>query len=227
MNQYIKSVFFCGVLACLGMNTIAAQTTQPSKTISTQPTSKPTTQAMKKSELMPNKPYHNIGEYPSTFTTATAIQRTIDGLGYRYHWASEGLLEADLNYSPGNDGITTFETLKHIHNLSVTIMTTVKGQDNLRPSPEYDMDYEELRNATLENIKAASDFLAQHPNTNFDERELTFVRGEKRSAFPFWNLLNGPILDAVYHTGQIVSFRRTSGNPVHPKMNVFSGKAPY
>jgi hypothetical protein len=41
--------------------------------------------------------------------------------------------------------------------------------------------------------------------------------------FPFWNQLNGPIADCIWHTGQIVSFRRSSGNPFTEKANVFMG----
>ena len=29
--------------------------------------------------------------------------------------------------------------------------------------------------------------------------------------------------DAIYHTGQIVSFRRTTGNPIDSSVNVFMG----
>ena len=32
------------------------------------------------------------------------------------------------------------------------------------------------------------------------------------SEYPFWNQLNGPIADAIWHVGQVVSFRRTAGN---------------
>jgi hypothetical protein len=50
-----------------------------------------------------------------------------------------------------------------------------------------------------------------------------FDRQGKESRFPIWNLLNGPIEDLVYHTGQIVSFRRTTGNPIPKGVNVFMG----
>lgn len=222
IKQCLITLFF-SVCLFVCVPQLVAQSTQPS----TQPTSQPTTQKMHKSKNMTKAPYHSIGEYPNNFTPATSVQRFIDGLGYRYYWASEGLREEDLSYSPGNDGITTFETLQHIFGLSRTIVTTVKGLDNVRPAPENNMTYDELRRATLDNIKEASNYLNQHPDLDFDKVDLVFARGERRSEYPFWNLLNGPILDAVYHTGQVVSFRRTSGNPVHPKMNVFSGKAPY
>ena len=37
-------------------------------------------------------------------------------------------------------------------------------------------------------------------------------------------LMNGPLLDALTHVGQILSFRRTSGNPQEAGVNVFLGK---
>lgn len=37
-------------------------------------------------------------------------------------------------------------------------------------------------------------------------------------------MLNGPIADALWHVGQVVSFRRSSGNPFNSKVSVFSGK---
>ena len=55
-------------------------------------------------------------------------------------------------------------------------------------------------------------------------KKIIFKRGDKESVFEFWHLLNGQLSDAIYHTGQIVSFRRTNENPVNPKMNVFMGK---
>jgi len=36
-------------------------------------------------------------------------------------------------------------------------------------------------------------------------------------------LLNGPIADALTHVGQVISFRRTSGNPIPKGVNVFMG----
>lgn len=207
----IISIIISAVFAC---SFAFGQTTQPS----TAPSSQPTT--------MTESPYHHIGDAPAAATSAAMIQRTIDGLGFRYHWATEGLTAADLAYAPGNEGQTAQKVIEHLYGLSSTILHTILGEPNIRPYVEVDMSYAELRHATLQNFKAASDHLRAHPNLDLEKLEIVFVRGEKRSAFPFWNLINGPILDAVYHTGQIVSYRRTTGNPVHPKVNVFMGKGP-
>jgi hypothetical protein len=59
---------------------------------------------------------------------------------------------------------------------------------------------------------------------NLEELKIVVKRGEETSDFPFWNLINGPIADAIYHCGQIVSYRRSSVNPSNPKVSVFTGK---
>ena len=53
---------------------------------------------------------------------------------------------------------------------------------------------------------------------------ILFDLNGNKSELPVWNLMNGPIADAIYHTGQIVSYRRMSGNPINPKVNVMMGK---
>jgi|GEM_PF-5684614 len=46
-------------------------------------------------------PYYQIPDAPSTYTAATVSARMIDGLGYRYYWATESLRPEDLAYEPG------------------------------------------------------------------------------------------------------------------------------
>jgi len=77
---------------------------------------------------------------------------------------------------------------------------------------------------TLQNLKAASDILWNSTDEQLDDYKIIFQRGDKVSEFPFWHHLNGPIADALWHCGQIVSFRRASGNPIDNRVNVFMGK---
>jgi len=169
-------------------------------------------------------PYVDIGDYPESYTAATVAARMIDALGYRYYWASEGLKKEDMAYKPSEDARSTYETLTHLYGLSRTIINASKNAPNVRPAKGNPEDYEGLRKATLSNLKEASDILKASPEKNLDELKVIFKRGENASEFPYWNMINGPIADAIYHTGQLVSFRRTSGNPMNPKVNVFSGK---
>lgn len=169
-------------------------------------------------------PYHQIPEAPENFSSGNVLARLVDGLGYRFYWATEGLRPEDLAYRPSADASNVLETLKHMYGLSTTILNTTTSTPNLRPLEIPEVSAEELRVITLKNLKAASDQLRGADETAVSNMKMIFKRGDQSSSFPFWNNINGPIADAIYHTGQIVSFRRTSGNPINSKVNVFIGK---
>ncbi|MEQ9412191.1 MAG: hypothetical protein RIF39_00100, partial [Cyclobacteriaceae bacterium] len=59
---------------------------------------------------------------------------------------------------------------------------------------------------------------------DLSELNMVFQSGDHQTEFPFWNLLNGPISDAIWHVGQVVSFRRSSGNPINSKAEVLLGR---
>lgn len=167
-------------------------------------------------------PYAEIPEAPENYTASTVVSRMIDGLGFRYYWATEGLTEKDLAYTAGNDARTIEQTLKHIYGLSAVIANAAKKLPTDRTIETPEMNYEEIRRATLENFKIASELLLVAEDLN--EHAIVFKRANGESEFPFWNNINGPIEDAVWHAGQVVVLRRSAGNPINPKVNVFLGK---
>lgn len=169
-------------------------------------------------------PYHQIPDAPESYSPQNVAARMIDGLGYRYYWATEGLREDDLAFTPGNNGRNAGGTLDHLYNLAGTILNGTKNEPNIRPLKEEEMSWEEKRKATLERLKAASDQLKSKSEIPLDDLNVIFQRGDRSSSFPFWNLINGPIADAMTHVGQIVSYRRSAGNPINPMVNVFIGK---
>lgn len=162
-------------------------------------------------------PYYEIPEYSKEYTAGTVAARMVDGLGFRYYWATEGLRKEDLAYKPSVEARTTAETINHIYGLSKTIVNSTLIKPNVR-TEEPDMTFAEKRKKTLENIKTAADIL----RASKDVSEFKIIFGTNE--YPFWNLLNGPIADAVWHCGQVISFRRSSGNPYNSKASVFSGK---
>ena len=83
--------------------------------------------------------------------------------------------------------------------------------------------FEEKRKATLENLQTAANLLRSGA-VKLEDCKIVFQNGDNTSEFPFWNQLNGPIADALWHCGQVVSFRRSSGNPFNSKASVFTGK---
>jgi len=74
----------------------------------------------------------------------------------------------------------------------------------------------------LENFKKASEILLK--STDLLEYKIVFKSEKGSTEYPFWNNINGPIADAIWHTGQVVLLRRASGNPFNSKVSVFNGK---
>ncbi|MDB9961804.1 hypothetical protein OAD62_06885 [Oceanihabitans sp.] len=161
-------------------------------------------------------PYYEIPAYSDTYTAGTVAARQVDALGFRFYWASEGLTEKDLIYKPNDSVRTTGETVNHIYDLSIIILNATLKKTN---ADEADDNYafEEKRKQILINLKTAAEIL----RASDDISQFKIIFGERE--IPFWNNINGPIADAIWHSGQIASFRRTTGNPINPNISHFSG----
>jgi len=161
-------------------------------------------------------PYYEVPDYPEEFTAGTMAARMVDALGFRFYWAIDSLTDKDLNYRPNMESRSTEETIKHIYDLSKIIVNSTLKKSNTRN--EEASSYSEMRSNTLNNLKIAANILRNSDDISqykiiFREREI-----------PFWNQVNGPIADAIWHCGQIVIYRRNTGNPINTKVNHFTGK---
>ena len=161
-------------------------------------------------------PYKAFPPAPDHYSAGNAVARLLDGLGFRYYWATEGLRPVDLSFKPSPQARTSQETLEHIYSLSAMIVS-VFGINSIPPD-QY-KTFDELRKATLENFKKASTIIAGYSDSDMEKLKIDF-NGQQ---LPFWNMINGPISDCLWHTGQVVSLRRTSGNPFSNKVEVFLG----
>ncbi len=168
-------------------------------------------------------PFREIPPQPESFTAETVAARMIEGLGFRYYWATEGLRPEDLSFKPNETARTTSETLDHILGLSFVIVKSVKQVPNVSSTEKPERTFEQKRQTTLENLKHASELL-RSGEVKLEDCKIIFQRPERTAEYPFWNQINGPISDALWHCGQVVSFRRSSGNPFNSKVSVFSGK---
>jgi uncharacterized damage-inducible protein DinB len=168
-------------------------------------------------------PFSSIAAAPQDYTAGNSISRMIQGLGFRYHWATEGLRAEDLEYRPTKEAQSTLGTLQHIYGLTKTILNAAKNEASKRPAPSPPDNLEALRAATLKDLQQAATLFLNYSEDEIEGLNIIFEREGKQSRFPVWNLINGPIADALYHTGQVVSFRRTSGNPIPKGVNVFLG----
>jgi len=175
-------------------------------------------QAQEQNEALP---YYEIPEAPETYSQGGLIARMIDGLGFRYYWASEGLNPEDLAFRPSPEARTSEETIDHILGLSTVILNSALHKTN-EGNDFSDLSFYEKRKLTLNNLKSAADIFRK--SEDLSDFTVVFKGKNGTNTFPFWNQINGPISDGIWHCGQIVSFRRSSGNPYNSKASVFTGK---
>jgi len=168
-------------------------------------------------------PYRVIPAYPSEYTPGNVAARVVDGLGFRYYWATEGLTEENLAYKPSEDARTINETLDHIWSLVRIVVNSTKKVATTFDVDSKGMTFQEKRKQTLEFIKSSSDNLRKCSQKDFEEMDMIFRSPDGDQTYPFWNQLNGPIADAIWHVGQVASMRRGAGNPFNPKVSVLVG----
>lgn len=171
-----------------------------------------------------NTHYESVPAYPETLTAGTSLARIIDGLGFRYYWVSKDLTPKDLDYHPSTEARTTLETLSHINYMLLFIENTLTGETTVFPEPALDMTYPKLRATTLKRIQSISEKLSVLDSESLSRIDIKLQAGGNDMDFPIWHILQGPIGDAYYHLGQVVSFRRTTGNPIDPTVQPFMGK---
>jgi hypothetical protein len=166
-------------------------------------------------------PYRELPEPAEAYTPGSVVARLIDGLGFRYYWATEGLRDEDLAFRPGEEARSARETLDHIYGLTRVILNSALSKPN-EPTEREELSFAEMRSRTLWMLEQASAIFREAED--LDQYSVVFVREGNSSEFPFWNQINGPISDALWHCGQVVSHRRASGNPFSQKVSVFTGK---
>jgi hypothetical protein len=167
-------------------------------------------------------PYQQIPDHPENYGAETVVKRLLDGLGFRFYWATEGLKEADLSYKPSPTGRSLQETLDHILGLSEVIRKSARKEKVIRgESPAAGLDWQEKRALVLHNIEEASHLIETTESLNIHPMIFSNPAGER--SYPFWNLINGPISDAIWHCGQIVLLRRAAGNPMPEGVSVLEG----
>ncbi|AWV98914.1 hypothetical protein [Arcticibacterium luteifluviistationis] len=169
-----------------------------------------------------NDYFYNIPEAPESFSSANILSRMVDALGFRYYWATSGLENKDLEFKPNPESRTTLETLQHICGLTDITKNTAIGQSTNFSTRVIPTDFKSVRAKTLQDLKDASIYLKSKPLSP-EQEKMIFESDNGGSEYPLWNLINGPLADALWHTGQVVSFRRSSGNPLPSGINVLTG----
>jgi hypothetical protein len=168
---------------------------------------------------MDELPYREIPAPPGEVRATSIMARVVDGLGFRYRWATEGLRDQDADFRPGADSMTLRELLHHVARLTAWLDAQAGGE----PLGDIDRDLPALRRATLGRLVALRTRLLEMSDAQL--AALSITGRPEMGALPFWNMLNGPLADALTHVGQVNSWRRLAGNPA-PRADVFRGRPP-
>jgi hypothetical protein len=152
---------------------------------------------------------YEIPPAPATLDGVAVFTRFLDGLAFRYYWATEGLRADDYEFRPGPSSMSTKELLQHVLSLALMIEQCAENRAT-RESFESE-DPATLRLKTLEILQRVRERLAGLDDHVFAEHRVVRRDG---SIWPVWNIMNGPLADALTHVGQINAWRRLNGNPV-------------
>jgi len=166
-----------------------------------------------------NAYFKQIPEVPKITNSTNCIARIIDGIGFRYYWATESLTDKEFLFSPGNGSMNMTELNLHIYDLAFMTHKTF-GLDAIHQKKSFN-NFISTRKEILSLYEACS----KHLKSINDDHILNDYTVNPKSFdgdFPFWYLLNGPIADCLTHIGQITNWRRLCGN-IQPKVNVFLG----
>lgn len=170
-------------------------------------------------------PYRNIPKAADKFTAGSLMSRMVDGLGFRFYWATEALQFDDITFRPSEEARSIEETVDHIYGLTLLIVNAVMEQPTVYPIDISKLSFEQKRSRILSFLETASKSLLICSEEDFKRFNMvTKAPGGQSSSLPFWNVENGPLADALWHTGQIVSLRRMAGNPFNSKVNVLTGQ---
>lgn len=157
--------------------------------------------------------YSKLPDAPGDAGGASVLNHVLDSLGFRFYWATEGLGDADLGFSPGEGAMTLGRQMAHVKRLLQ--WTDVALQSRSEMVDEVETDFASMRDGVFEALDGLKARVA-----DMGEEGLL---GVEVFGFPFWNLVAGPVTDCIAHVGQINVYRRLLGKPA-PRINYFAGK---
>jgi hypothetical protein len=162
--------------------------------------------------------FRSLPPGPDAVSGSAVLVRLVEGIGFRFLWATEGLRDADLSVRPTPETMGIAEQAGHVLELVAWVAMAAGAIPAGSRTPDPPPSFLEVRQRVLALLRAR--FAAM------SEGEIGAIRIPTRTGpVPWPHLVNGPLADALTHIGQINVLRRASGNPT-PKANVFLGRPP-
>ena len=148
---------------------------------------------------MSTLPFSSIGSYSDSFTSTTVLSRMIEGIGFRFYWATEGLRPIDLDFKPCKDGRSCYEAIEHISMLTDAICEAFAGR--IYDFSNHRSGFEDYREGALNNLNIIFNALQENPD--FSNISVRLNYNSQDIVTPFWNLINGPFIgyNLSYGTG--------------------------
>ena len=160
-------------------------------------------------------PFEDISKTPNDLTATNTLLRMVEGLAFRYRWATENLSEENIKFKPHPTSMSVEEVNAHIFDLVDSTNRVFGGEKQNKDSLN---SFHKLRIKSLNILADLSERLKEMSDEDLSELEKNTSR-----KLPFWYWINGPLADALTHVGQITSWRRIAGNPQLKGINVFIG----
>jgi uncharacterized damage-inducible protein DinB len=162
-------------------------------------------------------PFEDISKTPNDLTATNTLLRMVEGLAFRYRWATENLSEENIKFKPHPTSMSVEEVNAHIFDLVDSTFRVFGGEKQNKDSLN---SFHKLRIKSLNILADLSERLKEMSDEDLSEIEKNTSR-----KLPFWYWINGPLADALTHVGQITSWRRIAGNPQLKGINVFIGNS--
>jgi len=124
------------------------------------------------------------------------LRHTVATLAYRAGKALRGAPPSFASFRPGPTSKSAVEILAHIGDLFDWALSMAQGKQRWNTSPALAWDAECAR--FFQTLKAFDDFLASPEPVQYD----------------LGRLFQGPVADALTHSGQIAQLRRLHGFPI-------------
>ncbi len=162
--------------------------------------------------------YAQLPDPPAGVSAGAIMARFIDATGFRFHMATEGLTENEINFRPTEESMNTLELTRHIYSVLSW------AHRSFQPTAKFDKTrttFPELREGVLTTCAAFSAHLQQMSDEELAAVSVYLKRND--TTYSFWYLINGPISDALTHVGQIITWRRIAGNPI-ARISPFTGE---
>jgi hypothetical protein len=160
-------------------------------------------------------PFEDISKTPNDLTATNTLLRMVEGLAFRYRWATENLSEENIKFKPHPTSMSVEEVNAHIFDLVDSTNRVFGGEKQNKDSLN---SFNKLRIKSLNILADLSERLK-----DMSDEDLSEIEKNTSRKLPFWYWINGPLADALTHVGQITSWRRIAGNPQLKGINVFIG----